>query len=381
MPLSSLRILLVEDDDIDSSALIRSLRRENASKFTLDRVQRLDEAIGRLPDGYDLILTDLNLPDSTGLNTFERIAEVNEDAVIVVLSGVEDLDLAIESIALGAQDYIVKQTGMSSALIRAVRFGLERSRRRAAERDRDRVNHSLEVARRIQTSIYPAESPSISGFEVFGKAYPAERNCGDYFDIVTASHNRHVVAVGDVSGHGIAAALTVMRLNACLRLLVRRGVSFHEMFVDINEAICNEPCAEHFQQFATMICVELDSDTKRVQFVSAGQRGFLLRQSGEVQHLDSTGLPLGLIVGTETWRAQELVTEPGDILFLPTDGFIETVNSESELFGEDRMVSVVQEHRAASVEEIVEASYEAVQTFRGDLPQRDDITAVAIRIC
>ena len=277
----TIRILIVEDSPCDADILIHSLKDGLSTPFQCDHVELLEDALIRLQaPGIGLVITDLNLPDSSGLHTFQQLREVAGDTPIVILSGLEDVELATESVRRGAQDYVVK--GVTSELLsRIVRFAIERSLRIKAERERDHVTRELEIARQIQQSLYPAQGVSLPEFDIAGAVYSADHACGDYYDFFPLTAGKYAIALGDVCGHGLPAALMMLQVRACLRLLASQGSAPHNVLSGVNAATLHED--EDQRRFASLFYAELDPVNRTLTYASAGHVGFLLRPDGTTQ--------------------------------------------------------------------------------------------------
>lgn len=376
---SDLQILVVEDSSTDAELLIRSLRGALSIPFEFDHVLRLDEAIPRLDnDRIGLIVTDLNLPDSSGLETFERIRDVAGDIPIVVLSGNEDIELAIEAVRRGAQDYVVKGTITSESLGHCIRFAIERGRRIQAERERDDAKRELRIAHDIQKSMYPSEGIRLTGYDIAGAAWSAEQVCGDYYDFFPIPGGRYGVAVGDVCGHGLPAALMALQMRACLRLLARQGAAPGKVIAGVHHEILHEDPAQ--RRFASLFYGVLDPDSGTFNYSSAGHPGLLLKADGSPEPLEPTAAIIGILdnIGQEPDQAIRL--QPGDTLALLTDGFQEAADKDRQQFGRQRLIDAIQGCAPSSSAETIQCVYEAVVAFSGEALIQDDMTAVVVSV-
>ncbi|MFG0294277.1 MAG: response regulator, partial [Maioricimonas sp. JB045] len=162
----ALRILLVEDEQTDAELIRRTLQRRFSIPFELMHAPDLATA-RQLVDtaSPDLIVLDLSLPDSSGLDTFRCLHEAVADTPIVVLSGYDDEDVAADAVALGAQDYLVKSSLDAHVLTRALRFAIERAKRQALERDLEHVRNQVELMRTVQERLFPPSPLHVAGYE------------------------------------------------------------------------------------------------------------------------------------------------------------------------------------------------------------------------
>jgi len=246
--------------------------------------------------------------------------------------------------------------------------------RKAAERAVE-----MRLAREVQQNLYPSRPFVIDGLDVAGDALPADDTCGDYFDFIPMSNGSVAIAIGDVSGHGVGAALLMAETRAYVRSLARRSADLGEILTQLNTFLCHDTCDE---RFVTLLLARLDRARRRFVYASAGHiPGYLLDASGSVKLvLHSTSLPLGIFPGAEFTSSQELVLAEGDLLLLLTDGVTESQDGEEDVFGPERAVEVVAAQRQHPAERIVSGLCAAIKDFSSQAPQRDDITAVVCKV-
>ncbi|MCL4179322.1 MAG: SpoIIE family protein phosphatase [Verrucomicrobia bacterium] len=251
--------------------------------------------------------------------------------------------------------------------------------RKRAEQELQANEEQFRVARDIQERLFPVAPPSLPGFEIAGRSEPASAAGGDYFDYLPMLQERWGVVVGDVTGHGIGPALLMAETRAYLRVLAQSHQDLGEILTHANRVLAEDIGIE---RFITMLLVSLDPVTRTLYYANAGHpEGFVLDARGQVKAtLSRTGVPLGIHPTTEYPAAQQIQLNPGDIVLLLTDGIDEAVSPEDQLFGMERILSVVRERSSASAAELVEALYQAVRQFSGDAPQLDDATAVVVKV-
>ncbi len=251
----------------------------------------------------------------------------------------------------------------------AIKYAIEKERRRRAE-------EKLEVAESVQQTLYPESRPAISGFDIAGAAYPTEEGCGDYFDFIPLPDGRLAVAVGDVSGHGLGAALYMVQTRSYIRAYVAQGLGVEQVLTRVNQQLCADMQAG---TFVTLFLGILDPETRQLSWSSAGHPGFRVDANNECEELRATNLVLSLMDDVK-YEAATLQLESGDVLILPTDGIYETASVEQELFGRQRMFECVTTNRHRSSEEMIVALAEACQEFAGENPINDDVTCVLIKV-
>lgn len=375
--METLQILVVEDSPTDADLLIRALRDDLSTPFDTVLAESVDQAVAQVDDAIGLIVTDLNLPDSSGMQTFHRLRECSGDIPIVILSGLEDVELATELVRIGAQDYVVKGAAAES-LGRVVRFAIERGRRIRAERERDQATRDLQIARDIQLSLYPSQGIDLPGIEIAGAVFSAEQACGDYYDFFAIPDGRYGITLGDVCGHGLPAALTMLQLRACLRLLAKQGKSPGEVIDGVHKGILHENTDQ--RRFASLFYATLDPATGVVDYASGGHAGWVLRSDGTSEQLDPTAMVLGLIEDIGQSADGRIQLNPGDVLVLVTDGFQETMSPERTLFGDQRLLTALRAPDHHSSAERIGNLCAAVQKFASGIQQQDDMTAVVVSV-
>ena len=238
------------------------------------------------------------------------------------------------------------------------------------------------LARQIQQGLLPKTMPVLPGFAFGAASQFCQETGGDYYDFFSMRDSSLGIVVGDVCGHGIAAALVMEEIRASLRALAPTHDDPGSIVARANNCLTEDLPSGHF---ATLFLARLDPDTRSLVYCSAGHpSGYVLDQYGDVRSvLQSTGLPLGLglpLVVPDFPNGPGMTLLPGDCLCLFTDGVTEAFFSENAPFGIERALSVVREHLHERPDEILEALFRAVADFSGNKTPLDDITAVIIKV-
>lgn len=243
----------------------------------------------------------------------------------------------------------------------------------------DAAEAELRTARQLQQRLYPAAAPRLPGFDIAGRGRSASTLCGDYFDYIPRADGKLVLAVGDVCGHGLGPALTMVETRVALRLAVAGGGSVNDAARVVNAHL---NCAAGDSLFVTLFLAEIDPAERTLRWAGAGHDGRLYRADGTRVKLPSTGPPLGLIdpLDLEPELADRL--HPGDVLVLYTDGLTEAMNPAGDQFGTDRLKAVVSGGTApnSSAAEIVERVFAAVTAHLNGTPPVDDMTMVVVKV-
>lgn len=371
---SPLQLLLVEDSATDA-ALIQVNLKLGIGGVIVTRVERLCEAVAATAQKkFDAVLLDLNLPDSAGLETFRQLSASCHGTPIVVLSGMDDTETAIQALGAGAEDYVQKNHYDAQTLARSVRFAIERANRMLVETELINVRSELNAAQNIQDSLYPRSAPAIAGIEIASGIRSAGTGCGDYYDFVPLHDGRQIIVVGDVSGHGMGPAMVMAETRASLRTLADVDVDLHLMLPAINRMVC---AGASEGMFITLLMVVHNPVTRSFEYFNAGHPGWVVSESGSRQ-LKTHQIPLGFMCDTDYSESDQFTLQPGEILLMPTDGIQETPG-EDGLFGNDRMLDTVRGLRNHSAQQIVDGLFEAALQHSGSPTLNDDMTAIVIK--
>jgi phosphoserine phosphatase RsbU/P len=372
------KILLVEDDPDDVWVMRNLLGDRWDGPFDLVHVEVLSAAVERCTrGGIDVVLLDLSLPDSQGLETFIMMHARAAGVPIVVLTGLKDRDTAIKAVQAGAEDYLVKGEMKDDLLIRSIRYAIERTKRNHAEEELRVASEEFRVAQQIQKRLFPASAPRLAGLEIGGAVYPATATAGDYFDFIPMGPDQIGLVVGDVSGHGMGPALVMAETRACLRALAQAHSEPCEILTRANRLLCSE--AEEVR-FVTVALARVDARQRTLVYASAGQRGYLLDAAGHSLTLDSTSPPLGLDEELIVPAAPVVHLQPGQIIAFFTDGVAEAETRRGERFGVARALESIQRNRDCPAQEIVHELRRAISDFCRQDQQHDDITMVIVKV-
>ena len=374
----NIRILLVEDDPDDVWVMRNLLGDRWDQPFELVQVELLSAAIERCEeDRFDVVLLDLSLPDSQGLETFFAMLAHAGGAPIVVLSGYSDEASAVKAVQAGAEDYLVKGQVNDRMLVRSIRYAIERSRRHRAEEVMRDTSEEFRAAQEIQKRLYPDESPTLPGFEIAGALFPAKATAGDYFDYIPMLEGCLGVVLGDVSSHGMGPALLMSETRACLRTLSQMYSDVGEILTRANRLLAADTNDFHF---VTLAMARLDPRDRSMIYASAGQRGYLLHPGIEATILDSTSLPLGVRADTVVPAAATIALQSGDLIAFFTDGVAEAESPGRVRFGVARALQIIRSEREKPAHEIIEVLHQEVLGFCRNQPPRDDISIVIVKV-
>lgn len=371
---SQLKLLLIEDSSTDA-ALIQASLRLGMPLAHVTHVERLTAALECVrQQHFSAVLLDLNLPDSSGVPTFRRLSAACDGTPIVVLSGMEDTETAIQAVAAGAEDYVQKNQFDAQALSRSVRFAIERRTRMLAETELLQIRSELRAAQNIQDRLYPRSAPAFPDIQIGCGVRSAGMGCGDYYDFIPLKDGRHIIVVGDVSGHGMGSALVMAETRACLRTLADVKTPPSQMLGTLNRLICAGATPG---MFVTLVLVVYDPKTRSFEYFNAGHPGWIVSQT-QSEALITHQIPLGFDEDSVYTSSAHFQLTPGQVLLLPTDGLHEMRRAD-EMFGTQRLLDTVLQNQHLTAQQIVDQLFETAQTFSASESRADDMTAVAVK--
>lgn len=283
-----------------------------------------------------------------------------------------DFDIKID---IPNEDELGDLAASFNAMTTAVKKGRDEAIMRA------HLESELETARKIQERLLPREMPQLSGFQIAGTSLPSMQVGGDYFDFLDLGKGQLGIAIGDVSGKGIPAALLMANLQASLHAQALETGKIAEVVSRINNLLVR---STESNMFATFFYGVLDRNTSTFTSTNAGHNPpILLRTNGEIERLETGDLVLGFLPD-QTYSQQTTSLQLGDVLVLYTDGITEARNpepkkNEDKLFGDERLIEVIKANASLSAREIQAAILQAVSIHTKDTPQGDDITLVVIK--
>jgi sigma-B regulation protein RsbU (phosphoserine phosphatase) len=374
--LSDCRVLIVDDVKANVDILVQSLSGDYKLSVALGGQQAMDAVLRSPPD---LILLDIMMPDIDGYEICRRLRaeESTRELPIMFLSSLEDVKDKARGFEVGGNDYLTKPFEVLEVKAR-VRSLLKAKAyadavKAAAERD-------LRIAREIQTGLLPANvSAQIqgTGLDVHAILEPARQVGGDLFEVLRLGPDRVLVAVGDVSGKGIPAALFMAVAMTLLRSMARQGNAPQEILRQLNDELLEQ---NPRGMFVTLQCMVFDLAARSVTCASAGHHAAIRIRPGEMPRpvFTSSGRVLALMPADEI-VSETLELEAGATLVLFTDGVSEAFDVNEELFGEDRLLAHLQDFPGRTARETTMGVLEAVRRHAAGAKQSDDITVVAVR--
>jgi sigma-B regulation protein RsbU (phosphoserine phosphatase) len=374
--LSESRILIVDDTKTNIDILVEALRDDYKLSVALDGAAALRSIEKKPPD---LVLLDIVMP---GLDGYEvcrqlRAHESTRELPIMFLSALEDVKDKTRGFEVGGNDYLTKPFEVLEVKARVQSLLKAKA---YADAIREAMARDLLIAREIQMGILPADLAAATrdtDLDVHAIIEPAQKVGGDLYEVLRATDARLVVALGDVSGKGIPAALFMAVTVTVLRTLARHIVDPAEILSRLNNELAER---NPRGMFVTMQCLVFDLEHGRVSCAGAGHHPLAILSPGRPPRLAcrSSGLPAGLMASNPI-ESETFPLEPGDTFVLFSDGVSEAMNTVEDFYGEERLLAVLSACAGASAADIVTAVMGDVRAFAAGAKQSDDITILAAR--
>jgi phosphoserine phosphatase RsbU/P len=244
-----------------------------------------------------------------------------------------------------------------------------------AVRSEARMERDLDRAREIQMHLMPTPSPTITGLDVRAKFRPARELGGDLYDFLSYGKERHVLAIGDVSGKGAPAALYGAMAIGTLRSLAPQRLMAPDMLKKLNVLLLERKIEGHF---ITLTYCVWEPKIRSLKLANAGMPLPVLVRNGKVHAIRVEGVPLGLLDQVE-YQETSLTLRKGDLLAMFSDGLVEATNAKLEEFGNRRLEALFREHSHEAPETIIEKVFDGIGQFEQGRPPRDDQTILVIK--
>lgn len=248
--------------------------------------------------------------------------------------------------------------------------------------DRVVMKRDLQIAREIQTWLLPGTAPQIPGLAIAYTTRPANTVAGDYYDVFprpgrTTEENRVVLAVADVAGKSIPAAMLMATFQASLKTLSTAQVPLPELAANMNRYAYGN--SQGGLRFTTAFLAEYDTVRRTLDYINAGHNNPILRRaSGQIERLDIGGLPLGIMPEIK-YQSGTVTLAPGDWLIIFTDGLVEAENTQQEEYGEARLLAALERNKSLEPRDLLKQLMAEVDLFVGNTPQHDDVTCMLLK--
>ncbi len=381
--------ILSVDDEMDLELLLTQYFRRKIRKgeyefhFAHNGVEALTMMLKE--KNFDIILSDINMPEMDGLTLLTKINEMQNPALkCIMVSAYGDMGNIRQAMNNGAFDFATKPIDLDDLSV-TIEKAIEQinyiKQSQQEHTQLESLKTDLAVAGEIQQAILPRVFPPFPEFseqlDLAASMTPAKDVGGDFYDFFRIDDNHIGVVMADVSGKGIPAAIFMAVSRTLIRAIGMQGISPSDCIKRSNDLLCKESvdC-----MFVTVFYAIYDVKTGELNYCNAGHNSpFVLHADGTVEMLPtSTNCMIGAINGLD-FNEQTMQLGKGDILLTYTDGVNEAVNTAFEEYGDDRMENVLGEMTGKSCKEVIDGLLASVKAFAGEAPQSDDITLMALK--
>ncbi|HSP88625.1 MAG TPA: PP2C family protein-serine/threonine phosphatase [Ignavibacteriaceae bacterium] len=360
--------------------LSRFDRREILFEFSLERICALTNASSAL-----FIINDEKNPGES--NEFIFPPHINPDNVLnskyKIESGFEfgekkyRLILSDKETRKGTTSFNEIDELLLSAVCRQVNVVVENEYLQNEIIKKQQIEKELNVAASIQQRIIPKLLPGIEGYEIGGINIPSREVGGDYFDCINLGKDKYAFIIADVAGKGIGAALLVNTLNAALFSYLEFNLPLDDLAFKLNKLIYNSSTPD---KFITFFIAVLDLKTGELDTLNAGHNPiYIFRKDNSLEKIEAGGVGLGMFDFNLPFTGQKLILNPGDKLFLYTDGIPEAMNKKSEEYSDERMLKFLQDNSGYPINEFIQHLVNDIKNFTDGAEQSDDITVLYIK--
>jgi len=379
--------IMVVDDEVDLEPLIRQKFRRQIRDGVYDFVFAHNglEALAKMIEEPEirLVLSDINMPEMDGLTLLTKLKELKSPWLkTVIVSAYGDMENIRTAMNRGAFDFLTKPISFDDLEITINKTLEEINTLWLSQQEHDQlisIQQDLQTAHEIQQAILPKTFPpfpELKEFSIYASMTAAKEVGGDFFDFFMIDNTRLGFVIGDVSGKGVTAAIFMAVSRTLIRATGLKGISAVECMNYVNKLLCNESVS---CMFVTVFYGILDTTNGEIEYVNAGHNPPYIVSGSQVSKVAMTdGTILGCL-DDFIYRSGKTKLNPGDLLFLYTDGVTEAFNTAEQMYGEDRLENFLLAHHGQPIQEVVKGSVCDVMAFSAGVPQSDDITLLAIQ--
>ncbi len=389
-------VLIVDDNMVNRKLLVGILKKEGYSLLEAeDGEQAIETASRELPD---LILLDIMMPKKDGYDVCIQLKgdKKTDNIPIIFLSAKSQTEDKIKGLDLGGADYVTKPFDRGEVLARVKAqlkiVGLTRELISANEEllhKQEKLDEDLKAAAGIQQSLLPKNIPEMEALEMAWRFMPCDRIGGDIFNAVRLDEDHWGFYMLDVSGHGVPSALVAVSASQMLHArndrLLKKSIETPPYYEIVRPSRVLETLDEEFpigrfDKYFTMSYIIINTDLNRITYSNAAHPPpVLVRRDGSVELLEKGGTIIGM-GGMLPFEEGTIEIQPGDRLFLYTDGTVEYQNKDGELYGDDRFFSEISRLKDRSLTEHIDGIIDAIMGFGDRFPPQDDLTLLGVEL-
>ncbi|MBR2776488.1 MAG: SpoIIE family protein phosphatase [Prevotella sp.] len=384
----AVKILSVDDENDLELLLTQYFRRKiRKGEYEFSFAHNGLEALTMLLKNkdYDIILSDINMPEMDGLTLLTKINEMRNPALkCIMVSAYGDMGNIRQAMNNGAFDFATKPIDLDDLSL-TIEKAIEQIRyireMQANSEQLESLKGDLAIAQEIQHAILPRIFPPFpeneQQLDIAASMTAAKDVGGDFYDFFRIDDNRIGFVIADVSGKGIPAAIFMAVSRTLLRATGIRGGSTSECMAYTNDLLAKESvdC-----MFVTVFYGIYDLTTGEITYCNAGHNPpYVIKRNGEVEALPNSQDPMVGAIDGMTYHEAKMKLDPGDALFLFTDGVTEATDINIEEFGEERLEDTLKDCTGHSCQETIDMVAEDVKAFVGEAEQSDDITMLVLK--
>ena len=413
MNIQTASLLVVDDNEMNRDMLSRRLTRQGYEVTTAANGQEALNLIGR--HKFDVVLLDVLMPGISGTEVLRQLREQHSptDLSVIMATAKDASNDVVDALHLGANDYVTKPLNFPVVLarvetqvslkrsvdeIRRLQFSLEQRNEELAVLNtqlataNNRMKRDLEAAARVQQALLPGGLSDSMGVRCAWIFDPCDELGGDALNIIPLDDQNIGLYVLDVSGHGVASAL----LSVTLSHLMAGGPNQQSVLrehingtgqqaivppAQVAQRLCAQfPFEDQSAKFFTMLYGQLNIQTQEMRYVSAGHPApILVSRNSDPRLLDGDGMPIGL--ADVKYDEFTLQLAPGDRLYLYSDGVLESMDVNDQLFGTDRLLDALVRGRKIPLQESLSLLNDELKNWCGDKGARDDVTVLGVEMC
>lgn len=370
-------IMLRDEEDIDGDGMEIAVARQRAKEEQLTEV-RISRTVMEevMVNGKSVLTSDAQHDPKFASQTMALLGVRSVLAVPLSVGENEVFGIIYADSPTYENTFTEEHLNILTTLASVASIRVENARLTEERFERERMERELELATEIQQRFQPSAPPQMDSYELQGISFACYEIGGDYYDFIPRHNGKMLIALGDVSGKGTAAALLMSSLHAAIHAQTMARSELPEMVSAVNEYLASNTPSN---RFITFFVGELDPDTGELRYINAGHNPPLVgRADGSVEELDSGGFPLGIMPGAE-FELGKIKLQEGEAVIVFSDGVSEAENTAGEEFGIERLSSVVKKHIDRSASGLRDKIESALSAFTGTAPANDDITLVIVK--
>ena len=381
-------LLVVDDNEMNRDMLSRRLSRRGNTVTTAEDGHIALELIEE--NAFDVILLDIMMPGISGIDVLKTLRQSYSAAElpIIMATAKSDNEDIIEALKLGANDYVTKPLDFPVVLARVNTQLTLKYSQDALKSAHDRMKRDLNAAAQIQQTLLPYDLPAMDTIEIAWKFHPCDELAGDFLNIFKLNENELGIYVMDVMGHGVPAALLSFSISRNLSplagsdsIVLKSGEQAPVSPVDVLTRLNTVyPFQASNNRFFTLLYGILDRRDGQFRYALAGHPGPLIISSDQsIQDLSGNSFPVG-IVEDAGFSESTIKLNPGDRMYLYSDGIIEETNEDEDQFEMSRLQESLKEGRSSTIEKSIDQTVDAVISWHGSEHLSDDLSMIGIEM-